>query len=113
VNYCDALEKQYAEAKREGMFDALKVLELDESHSDTHLVRAVNYFKKHDGSITEDAPMNHLTEREKSIVNEGEKFRAKLYCMLLTIKFAEAIENKSAFIKHSYRYSSDAGAIEI
>ncbi len=52
--------------------------------------------------------MDFLTEHEKSIVNQDGKFRAALYCMLLSIKFSEAIENKSAFIQHSLKYGVDS-----
>ncbi|OGT35674.1 MAG: hypothetical protein A3F11_07145 [Gammaproteobacteria bacterium RIFCSPHIGHO2_12_FULL_37_14] len=108
AHFCDALEKQYKNAKEEGLFEVLKVLELDKEHSDVQLVHAVNYFNEKDGIVEKDAPIDFLTEREKRIVNRDGKFRPNLYCMLLSSKFAEAIQNKSAFIQDSFRYAFDS-----
>ncbi|MBA2648968.1 MAG: hypothetical protein H0U75_05070 [Legionella sp.] len=58
--FCDSLEKQYEQAKKDGVFDVLKILELDEGHSDNHLVQAINYFKKKNGLIEKNAPLNFL-----------------------------------------------------
>jgi hypothetical protein len=106
--YCDGLEKQYKEAKEVGLFEILKVLELDKEHSDNKLVQAIDYFNGKGGIVEKDAPIEFLTEREKRIVNRDGKFRPDLYCMLLSIKFSEAIQNKSAFIQHSLKYAFDS-----
>jgi hypothetical protein len=103
--FCNALETQYEESKDKGIFEVLKVLELDKAHSDYTLVQAVDYFKEKDGVIGQDAPMDFLTECEKNIVKKDEKFRSELYCMLLSKKFAEGIANKSIFVQGSYKYS--------
>lgn len=103
--FCDSLEKQYAQAKKNGLFDALKIFELDEEHSDPNVVQAVKYFKDSNGLVENDAPMSFLTEREKIILHENGQFRQALYCMLLSKKFADAIENKSIFLKHSFKYA--------
>ena len=84
------------------------MLELDKEHSDRNLVQAIDYFNEKDGVVEKDAPMDFLTEREKSIVNQDGKFRPGLYCMLLSTKFSEAIQNKSAFIQHSFKYGFDS-----
>jgi hypothetical protein len=105
--FCNALEKQYKQAKEEGMFEVLRVLELDKKHSDKNLVQAIDYFNKKCGVVKKDAPMGFLTEREKIIVNQDGEFRPELYCMLLSTKFSEAIKNKSAFIQHSLEYGFD------
>jgi hypothetical protein len=106
--YCDSLEKQYKEAKEVGLFEILKVLELDKEHSNSKLVQAIDYFNEKDGIVEKDAPIDFLTDREKRMVNQDEKFRPDLYCMLLSTKFSEAIQNKSAFIQHSLRYAFDS-----
>lgn len=105
--FCNALEERYKQAKEEGIFEVLRVLELDKEHSDRSLVQAIDYFNEKGGVIEKDAPMDFLTEREKSIVNQDGKFRSELYCMLLSTKFSEAIQNKSAFIQHSFKYGFD------
>lgn len=105
--FCDSLEKQYEQAKKNSLFDVLKILELDEEHSDNNLVQAINYFKKKNGLIENDAPINFLTELEKIIVNKDGRFRPGLYCMLLSSRFSEAIQNKSVFLQHSLKYAFD------
>ena len=86
--FCNGLEKQYNESKDEGMFEILKVLELDKAHSNCNLVQAIDYFKEKDGVVEQDAPMDFLTECEKHIVNKDKNFRSELYCMLLSKKLA-------------------------
>ena len=105
--YCDGLEKQYKQAKENGLFEILKILELNQEHSDTGLIQAVNYFKKNGGLIAKDAPINFLTERDKTMVNQDSKFRQGLYCMFLLSKFSEAIQNKSVFLQHSLKFAHD------
>ena len=83
-------------------------MSLDKEHSDKNLVQAINYFNEKDGVVEKDAPMDFLTEREKSTVNQDGKFRPGLYCMLLSIKFSEAMKNKSAFLQHSFKYCFDS-----
>jgi hypothetical protein len=105
--FYDSLEEQYEKAKKDGVFDLLKMFELDEEHSDNNLVQAINYFKKTNGLIEKDAPINFLTEREKISVNKEGVFRQGLYCMLLSSKFSEAIQNKSVFLQHSLKFAFD------
>lgn len=106
--FCNALEEQYKRAKEAGLFEVLRVLELDKEHSDRNLVQAIDYFNNKAGVVEKDAPMDILNEREKSIVNQDGKFRPELYCMLLSKKFSEAIQNKSAFIQNSFKYGFDS-----
>ena len=63
-------------------------------------------FSQVDGA-EKDAPINFLTEREKIIVSKGGQFRQGLYYMLLSSRFAEAIQNKSLFLKHSLKFAFD------
>ena len=110
--FCDSLETQYEQAKKDGLFDVLKIFDLDEEHSDNNLVQAINYFKKKNGLIEKDAPINFLTEREKILVNKDGRFRQDLYCMLLSSRFAEAIQNQSVFLQHSLKFAFDKRAWE-
>ena len=105
--YCESLEQQYQDAVDQGIFMILNVLELDEDHSDKHIVAAVNYFKQHNGIIKNDAPIEFLTEREKNIIHQEGNIRSGLYCMLLSQKFADGMSNKSLFMKHSLKYAFD------
>lgn len=45
----------------------LKVFDLDKEHSDSKLVRAIDYFNEKNGTVGKDAPVDFLTEREKKL----------------------------------------------
>tara|TARA_R110002167_G_scaffold355156_1_gene569400 strand:+ start:3097 stop:3456 length:360 start_codon:yes stop_codon:yes gene_type:complete len=106
--YCEGLEKYYEDAVEQGLFEVLKVLDLDEEHSDKDLVEAVAYFKDKNGVIEKDAPMGFLSEQNKRMVTLNGSFRAGLYCMLLSSRFSESIEEKSSFVAHTTKYSFDS-----
>ncbi|MBU0994861.1 MAG: hypothetical protein KJ737_20410, partial [Proteobacteria bacterium] len=105
------IEKQYDKMKDQGMFEVLKILELDEIHSDNNLVLAVNYFNERDGSIEKDAPTRFLNRYEQRMVHKDGNFRPKLYAMLLSMKFAAALKEKTAFIKHSNKFFFRSGCL--
>lgn len=105
AHFCDGLEKQYQQAKEDGLFEVLRVLKLDKDHSDIHLAQAIDYFNEKGGAVEKDAPMDFLTECDKRMVSRDGAFRPALYCMLLSTHFAEAIEKRSVFLKHSFKYS--------
>lgn len=105
--FCDSLENQYEQAENDGVLKILKVLELDEEHSNSDLVQAINYFNRKNGLIEKDAPISFLTELEQRLVYRNGKFRPRLYCMLLSTKFSNGIENKSIFLKHSLKFAFD------
>ena len=106
--YCEGLEKHYKDAEEQGLFEVLKVIDLDEEHSDKDLVEAVTYFKDKNGVVEKDAPMGFLSEQNKRIVTLNGGFRAGLYCMLLSSRFSESLEEKSSFVKHTTKYSFDS-----
>ncbi len=105
VRYCESLEMQSTQAHEDGVFKVMEILDIDEVHSDKSLVDAVNYFKKNNGQIESDAPVAFLTERERNNLIQDGKFRSGLYCMLLSLKYSEAIQNKSLFLKDSFKYA--------
>ena len=98
--YCDALEEQYDKAKIEGVFKILELLELDKAHSDSDIVRAVDYYRSKDGMVEKDAPLDFLNEHAKMMVNKDGNFRPRLYCMLLSQSLSEALQNKTVFMMH-------------
>lgn len=106
--YCDHLEKEYKQAKNDGLFEILKVLELDKKNSDSKIIKAVDYFNDNNGVVKSDAPLDFLSEREQEVVGQGENFRPELYCMLLSEKFSDAVQNKSVFLQHSFEYAFDS-----
>lgn len=107
ADYCDGLEAQYTDAKANGVFEILTLLDVDKAHSDSHLVHAIDDFNATNGQVEETAPVAFLTEREKNNVHENGQFRPELYCMLLSSSVARAIENKSLFFQHSLQFAFD------
>jgi len=112
VRYCESLEMQAQQARDDGVFKVMEILDIDEVHSDESLVEAIRYFKKNAGQIKDDAPVNFLTEREKNSLNQKREFRSGLYCMLLSIKYSEAMQNKSLFFEHSLNYAFDEQKVQ-
>jgi hypothetical protein len=103
--FYDHLETQYEQAKEDGLLEILRVLELDEEHSDESLVAAVNYYNQNDGNIKENAPVGIFNKYEQRMINKDGNFRPALWAMMLSMKFSEAIQEKKAYIKHSNKYS--------
>ena len=105
--YCDEIEKQYKDAKENCVFDILKLLDLDRDNSDSKLGQAIDYFNENNGVIESDAPMDFLTDREIQMVHKDGKFRPNLYSMLLSGSFTKALENKTVFLQHSFKFGFD------
>ena len=103
--FYDHLETQYDQSKENGLFEILRVLELDEEHSDGRLVEAVNYYNQNEGNIKENAPVGIFNKYEQRKINKDGNFRPALWAMMLSMKFSEAIQEKKAYIKHSDKYS--------
>ena len=70
-----------------------------------NLVQAVDYFNRTQGDIKEDAPTGFLSPHEIRMINRDGTFHPRLYCMLLAGKFSEGIQQRTAFVKHSNKYS--------
>jgi len=103
--FCDDFERRYDESNEMGIFEVLKIIELDTDNSPPDLVKAINYFKDKNGKVANDAPLEFLGEKErKAVINSGD-FRPKLYVMFLSHAFSEALENKTAFLQHSFKYA--------
>lgn len=103
--FYDHLETQYDQAKENGLFEILRVIELDKEHSDAKLVEAVNYYNQNEGNIKENAPVGIFNKYEQRMINKDGNFRPALWAMMLSMKFSEAIQEKKAYIKHSNKYS--------
>ena len=103
--YYDHIEAQYEQAKEDGLFEILRLVELDEEHSDNNLVVAVNYYNQNESDIKGNAPLDIFNKYEQRMINKDGNFRPALWAMMLSIKFSEAIQEKKAYIKHSNKYS--------
>ena len=104
VQYYESLESQFEQREAEGMFEVLRVLELDKDHSEPALVEAVEHFNARNGNVEDGAPLGVFDSHEIEMIYRGGTFRPKLYAILLSGKFADALENRSAFVRHAYKY---------
>lgn len=104
--YYDCIEAQHAEMHAQGMFEVLRIMQLDEEHSDRNMVEAVRHFNALQGSnADEQAPVGFLNKYERRMLKAKGKFRPKLYAQLLSLKFSDALKAGTIFIKDSLRYS--------
>lgn len=83
----------------------VKVLEPNLENSSLPLVEAILHFKKCDGEITHNPPLDFLTTTEKEEVYTSEgKFRVSLYKILLFSHMETSIKSGSLNFVYSYRY---------
>jgi len=85
----------------------IKILMFNELNSDPNIYSAVQYFVEKDGKCDQHAPIDFLSEEEKSMLfSDKNKFRPSLYKALLFQYIADAIKSGKLNLKHSYRYQS-------
>ncbi len=83
----------------------VKETEFDERASNTHLIKAIEYFKRVDGNVNRDAPVEFLTKKEQEIVF-GEKFKVSLYKALFFFAVSDGVKSGALNLKYSYRYQN-------
>jgi len=67
---------------------------------------AIEYFRKNNGLIRNNAPINFLEDAEQKSVAGNGIFRTSLYKVLLFIHVAGAIKSGQINLEHSYKYRS-------
>ena len=65
---------------------------------------AIDYFKRHDGTIDRHAPTAFLTATEAAAVTYEGKFRVSLYKALLFVHVQSALKSGTLNLEHSYKY---------
>lgn len=87
--------------------DIVKNITFNQHTSNTHLIEAIDYYKKKDGIVDKNSPMKFLDRKEKEILIDTEgKFNVSIYKALLFIKIADAIKSGTLNLTHSYKYRS-------
>ena len=81
----------------------LKSIEFDEKSSDKNIIEAIQYFKA-DNTFTNKAPSDFLSDEEKAIIFDGDKFKVSLYKALLFFYVSDSIKNGTLNLKYSIRY---------
>ena len=83
----------------------LKAVNFQREQESSPLMEAITYFRNKDGHITEQAPINFLTEPERKVLYKKEgTFRVSLYKVFLFQHVAAAIKSGKLNLEHSYKY---------
>ncbi len=83
----------------------LKALNFDSMTPDDKLAEAIQYFKSHEGVITDKAPHDFLDKEEQSaLLKVDGTFRPSLYKVFLFRYVAEAIKSGHLNLSESYKY---------
>jgi hypothetical protein len=85
--------------------EIVKHLEFDKESSDEKLLAAIEYYRKKDGLLSDDAPVSFLQPQEQKVVfDQDDKLRISLYKVLLFEKIASSIKSGALNLPHSYKY---------
>ena len=104
ANYYDTLESK-SRSLQNKVSEIIKHFIFDEETSRMDLLEAANYFKKKDGSIDSNAPLEIFDSKElKILFDKKKKVRVSLYKILLFIKLSHGIRSGSLNLIHSYDY---------
>jgi hypothetical protein len=87
--------------------EIVKNIEFDSENSSPTLIQAIEYYRKKDGNIDKNAPIDFLNSDEENLIfDNDDKFRVSLYKSLLFFKIAEAIKGGAVNLKYSLKYRS-------
>lgn len=87
--------------------DIVKSLDFDEESSNTKLIEAINYYKKRDGKLNNEAPLGFLDpEERKMVLGKEKKLKVSLYKILLFRAISTGLRCAALNLKHSYKYRS-------
>lgn len=104
--YYNMLEKLSVRLQRR-VSNIVKSVDFNFDTSDQDIMNAIQYFKKNDGDIDQDAPTEFLDNNQKRIIcNSENKIRTSLYKILLFLSMASCIKAGSLNLKYSYRYKA-------
>jgi len=81
----------------------IKSIEFNEKTSDKNIMEAIKYFKN-SVTITNKAPSDFLTEEEKNVVFDKNKFRVSLYKVLLFFYISDHIKRGTLNLNYSLKY---------
>ncbi len=83
----------------------VKVVDFDEATSNAFIIEAIQYFKKMDGNLEANSPMQFMDKKHQALCLDDKKhFNISLYKILLFIYMVEAIKSGKLNVKYSYRY---------
>jgi len=87
--------------------EIIKHVCFDRESSNKKLIKAIDYYKKKDGAIGIDAPIDFLKPEDKdALLDDHKKIRVSLYKVLLFQEIAKAIKSGALNLLYSYKYQS-------
>ena len=105
-DYYDLLETKSIKLQNRAS-EIVKNLKFDQKTSNKQLLQAIKYYRKKDGNLTKDVPIDFLeAEEQKILFNSDGKLRISLYKVLLFSKIADGIRSGALNLKYSYKYRS-------
>ena len=104
-HYYDILEERSLRLQNR-VSPILKVIHFQHEASQLSIADAIEYFKKNNGVIRSNAPLNFLEDADQKAVENHGIFRSSLYKVLLFMHVANAIKSGQINLEHSYKYRS-------
>lgn len=104
-HYFDILEERSLRLQNR-VTPILKVLDLRYETGTQPIADAMDYFRKNNGAIRHNAPVDFLEDAEQRAVFYNDTFRPSLYKALLYAHVAAAIKSGQINLEYSYKYRS-------
>jgi len=106
ADYFDALEAQSLKLQNRTS-EIVKYLGFNEDTSQKSIMAAINHFQNTSGKIMANAPIAHLSEKERRAVARSKNgIRMSLYKILLVKHIAKSMKSGGLNLKHSYTHRS-------
>ena len=103
--YYDILEERSLRLQNR-VSPILKVLDLRYETGAQSIAKAMEYFRKNNGAIRHNAPLDFLEDTEEKAVFNNDAFRPSLYKALLFMHVAAAAKSGQINLQYSYKYRS-------
>ncbi|NDY71056.1 Tn3 family transposase [Desulfobacter hydrogenophilus] len=104
IDFYDLLESKSLKLQNRAS-EIVKHIQFDEQTSNKTLLQAIEYYKKKDGNVGKDPPVDFLDVKEqKVLISSDGKFRVSLYKVLLFSEIANGIRSGALNLKFSYKY---------
>ena len=104
ADYYDTLEAKSRKLQNR-VSAIIKHFKFDEKTSDRDLLESIQHFKRKNGRIDTDAPLDIFNDKElKVLFDKKKKIRVSLYKILLFIKVSHGIRSGVLNLLHSYDY---------
>ena len=104
INYHQILESRSVRLQNR-VSPILKVLNFESDPGAVNIINAVQYFKRKDGIISSNPPLDFLdSEQRDAVEDDSGKIRPSLYKVFLFIHVANALKSGMLNLKDSYKY---------